>query len=249
MFSSKGGETDVARGLTARQKRLPAYLFYDETGSRLFERITELPEYYLTRAERAIFREQGNTIVGVASEMGRHTLRVVELGAGTADKSQILLRKIVELQGHCDYTPVDVSDAALDLARARLLREMPTVRVTPLVMTHEQAFEHVQRVPARQLVLFIGSSIGNYDDSDAISLLRGLRRALAPDAQLLLGTDVRKDEATLLRAYDDRQGVTAQFNRNVLTRINRELGGNFVVDRFRHVAVFNQKQSRVHMHL
>ena len=244
-----GISEDVTRGLTARQKYLPATLFYDEAGSLLFEQITELPEYTLTRAERAIFEEQGDAIVRLASERGQYPLNVVELGAGTAEKSQILLTKIVEIQGNCEFYPVDVSSAALQIAKERLQRAAADVRVTPLVMTHEQAFGSIRRVPARQLVLFIGSSIGNYDEPDAVSLLRGLRSVLAPDAQLLLGTDVRKDPDTLIPAYDDSQGVTARFNQNVLVRINRELGGHFVLDRFRHVAVYNEEQSRIEMHL
>jgi dimethylhistidine N-methyltransferase len=239
----------VTRGLTARQKHLPATLFYDEAGSLLFEQITELPEYYLTRTERAIFERQGEAIVRSASEGGQHPLNVVELGAGTAEKSQILLSKVVELQGATEFYPVDVSPAALQIAEERLQRAVPDVRVTPLVMTHEQALGPIRRVPARQLVLFIGSSIGNYDEPDGVSLLRGVRSALAPDARLLLGTDVRKDSDTLIRAYNDSQGVTAHFNLNVLARINRELGGHFVVDRFRHVVVYNEEHSRIEMHL
>lgn len=240
---------DVAAGLAAHPKRLPPYLFYDGLGSELFERITELPEYYLTRSERSIFVDHGPDIVRLASEGGRHPLNVVELGAGSATKTEVLLRHVAELQGTCRYWPVDVSEAALHLAASRLGGAGSSIEVFPLVMHHEQAFEEIRSLRPRQLVLFIGSSIGNYDPADAVALLGGLRRALRRDGRLLLGTDTPKAPKRLVAAYDDAQGVTARFNRNVLVRINRELGGHFVVGRFRHVALWNERLSRIEMHL
>jgi len=240
---------DVAGGLRAKPKRLPPYLFYDDEGSRLFEQITELPEYYLTRAERSIFVDHGRDIVRLASDGGGHPLSVVELGAGTATKSEILLGRIVELQGNCRYWPVDVSQAPLEAAQSRIATMQPDVSVVPLVMHHEQAFEEIRQLEPRQLVLFIGSSIGNYEPADAVRLLRGIRGAVHSDGLLLLGTDMCKSPETLLAAYDDLAGVTAQFNLNVLARINRELGGHFVLDRFRHVALFRESRSRIEMHL
>jgi L-histidine Nalpha-methyltransferase len=239
----------VASGLGRKHKSLPPWLFYDRVGSELFERITELPEYYLTRAEREIFRTHADDIVATAAAGTSAPLHVIELGAGTATKSQILLRAVVRRQNRCLYVPVDVSASALDVAAERLEREEPQVEVRPLAVHHGEATERLRTIPARRLVLFIGSSIGNFDDADAIELLEAVRRGLSRGDCLLLGADRKKDPARLIAAYDDGAGVTAAFNKNVLARINRELGGEFQVDRFRHVAIWNEERSRIEMHL
>lgn len=240
---------DVALGLGRRRKTLPPYLFYDEAGSALYERITELPEYYLTRAEREIFETHADAIVTAARRGTSNLLHVVELGAGTATKSQIILAAVVRAQGHCLYLPVDVSQAPLEEAARRLRRQEPRVSVRPLVVPHEQSFDEVRRIGPRRLVMFIGSSIGNYDDHEAVALLHGVARSLAPGGALLLGTDWRKDPAEMIPAYDDAQGVTAAFNRNVLAHINRTLNARFQLERFRHVALWNDTASRIEMHL
>jgi len=239
----------VARGLLAAKKNLPPYLFYDEEGSRLFEEITTLAEYYPTRVERSILVEHADEIVTMAAADGGFPLHVVELGSGTATKSEIILRAVVAQQGRCIFAPVDVSESAIDEATARLARTLPEVTVRPLVMQHDEAFAHIRAIGPRRLVLFIGSSIGNFEDDEAHAILAGVRRSLAPGGALLLGTDLRKDPAILVPAYDDARGVTAAFNRNVLARINRELGGEFELDRFAHVALWNDARSRIEMHL
>lgn len=241
--------SDVRKGLSAARKHLPPYLFYDRKGSALYEQITELPEYYLTRAEREIFRTNADAIIAHAKRGSDAPLHLIELGAGTATKSQILLSAAVRSQGRCLYVPVDVSRTPLDEAKQRLRTEEPRVDVRPLVSTHEQAFAEVQRIGGQRLVLFIGSSIANYEDDAAIVLLRGVRDSIAPDGALLLGTDWRKSPEVMVPAYDDAQGVTAAFNKNVLTRINRELDASFALDRFEHVAVWNEARSRIEMHL
>jgi L-histidine Nalpha-methyltransferase len=240
---------DVRRGLMASPKSLPPHLFYDATGSDLYERITLLPEYYLTRAEREILDANADTIVARAAERAKGALRVVELGAGTASKTEALLRAVLRRQKECLYVPIDVSQAAIDQAEQRLRAALPAVRVRPLVMTHEHALRSLSDIDPPQLVLFIGSSVGNLEDSEASNLLRGLREALGSGSSLLLGTDLRKSADLLLPAYDDAAGVTAAFNKNLLTRINRELGGRFDLDRFRHVARWNDVASRIEMHL
>jgi L-histidine N-alpha-methyltransferase len=240
---------DVVRGLTASRKTLPSYLFYDTAGSRLYEEITKLPEYYLTRAERSIFQEHSDAIVAWASSMADAPLGVIELGAGSASKTEVLLRAVLRRQAACTYVPIDVSRSALEGAERRLRVELPRVKVRSLVMSHEQALRVLPGTPAPQVVLFIGSSVGNFDDTTASALLGGLRAALGPDASLLLGTDLRKSPDVLVPAYDDAAGVTAAFNKNILTRINRELGGHFHLDRFRHVARWNDAASRIEMHL
>lgn len=240
---------DVRRGLSATPKTLPPHLFYDAAGSALYERITELPEYYLTRAEREIFESNAGQIVALAAGDSRQPLGIIELGAGSASKTEVLLRAVVERQAQCRYVPIDVSAAAIDEAQRRLRSVLPQVRVTPLITTHERALQALRDVPSPQLVLFIGSSIGNFEDPEASALLRGLRDALGRDVWLLLGTDLRKSPDVLLRAYDDGAGVTAAFNKNLLSRINAELGGHFELDRFRHVARWNESASRIEMHL
>lgn len=240
---------DVMRGLSAEAKSLPPYLFYDDEGSRLYECITELPEYYPTRTERGILERHSAEIVERSALGSTAELRVVELGAGTASKTRLVLAAVVERQGRCLYVPIDVSSSALDEAKAQLGSVLPTVDVRPFVGRHEDAFETIRALGPRRLVLFIGSSIGNFSDDEAHALLVGVRRGLLPGGVLLLGTDLRKSPATLVPAYDDAQGVTAAFNKNILTRINRELRGEFDLDTFRHVALWNEPASRIEMHL
>jgi L-histidine N-alpha-methyltransferase len=249
-MSSVAIANDVRRGLEAAPKSLPPYLFYDHEGSAIYERITALPEYYLTRAEREIFQTHAAEIVALAAKGTEDPLRVIELGAGSAAKTQILLRAVLRRQPRCSYVPIDVSATAMDEARRRLHALLPQVSIAPLIMTHDQALRALHLDDAhRDLVLFIGSSIGNFADDEAASLLRGLRDALGAGTSLLLGTDLRKSPEVLLRAYDDAAGVTAAFNKNLLRRINRELGGHFDLERFRHVARWNEAASRIEMHL
>ncbi len=243
---------DVRRGLGSFPKRLPAYLFYDDAGSRLYERITELPEYYWPRAERAIFEARARSIVARVVQGTTEPLGVVELGAGSASKTEVLLRAVLERQDRCRYVPIDVSRAAVEGAERRLRSVLPQVVVRHLGMSHVVELGVLGLPPGvegRNLVVFIGSSVGNFEDPEAAALLRRLRGALGAETSLLLGTDLRKSPDVLLPAYDDAAGVTAAFNKNVLVRINRELGGRFDPDLFRHVARWNDAASRVEMHL
>lgn len=237
-------------GLSAQEKRLPAWLFYDAEGSRLFDAITELPEYYLTRTERGILAEHAAEIVGLAA--GGSRVRVIELGAGSADKTRLLLKAAVELQGPVLYEPVDVSGSALEAARERIEREIGGVTVVPRVAD----FTRGSHLPTglidcseRRLVLFIGSSIGNFEPREAKQLLRRVRAGLTAGDCMLLGVDLVKDKAALLAAYDDAAGVTAAFNRNLLQRLNRELDAEFDPENFQHLAVWNATESRIEMHL
>jgi L-histidine N-alpha-methyltransferase len=239
----------VRRGLSSRPKSLPPYLLYDARGSELYEQITDLPEYYLTRAERGILQASAGDIVARASAGARGPLGVIELGAGSASKTELVLRAVLERQTRCVYVPVDVSRAAIEGAKSRLAVELPRVAVRPLVMTHDLATQALRAVGGPQLVLFIGSSIGNFEDAEAAAILGGLRDALGAGASLLLGTDLRKSARVLLPAYDDAAGVTAAFDKNLLVRMNREFGARFDLDRFRHVARWNERGSRVEMHL
>lgn len=238
----------VSEGLMSTPKWLPAWLFYDAAGSELFSRITELPEYYLTRTERAILAEHADEIVGLAADID--ALRIVELGAGSADKTRLLLSAAVDRQDTVIYEPVDVSASALEEAQERIEREIPGVIVLPRV---EDYTHRVELDPAnmgeRRLVLYIGSSIGNFEPHEADRLLRSVRAALVPGDSILLGVDLVKDRSKLISAYDDAAGVTAEFNLNLLARLNRELGAGFDQSAFAHRAVWNADHSRIEMHL
>jgi L-histidine N-alpha-methyltransferase len=244
--------TAVRVGLAALPKCLPPWLFYDEAGSRLFDEITNLPEYYLTRTERAILARHADEVLARAAEGAsrRVQLRIAELGAGSAEKTRILLRAAVAQQGDVLYEPVDVSATALLVAQSRIEREIPAVRVRPLAMDYTNGFAFQPTGPGeRRLVLYIGSSIGNFEPREAAHLLAKVRAQLRPGDGMLLGVDLVKDERALLAAYDDASGTTAAFNKNMLARLNRDLCANFDPDAFAHRAVWNPAQSRMEMHL
>jgi L-histidine N-alpha-methyltransferase len=238
---------EVLNGLSERPKSLSPWLFYDQEGSRLFEAITELPEYYVTRTERQILARHADEIILAAA--GGRDLSLIELGAGTATKTGLLLDAVVRLQGSVSYHPIDVSETALEEARTRLEAELPEVTVEPIVADYTEGMRHAASAAGRRLVLYIGSSIGNFAPADAIEVLRGVRAQLEPGDCLLLGTDMVKEQDMLLAAYDDAAGVTAEFNKNMLVRINRELDGNFNPRFFRHQARWNEEHSRIEMHL
>jgi dimethylhistidine N-methyltransferase len=238
----------VRAGLTATPKRLPPWLFYDEIGSLIFEQITELAEYYPTRTERGILWAHATEILATAAQGSR--MRIAELGAGSADKTRLLLAAAVASQGDVLYEPVDVSASALAVAKTRIEAEIPGVRVAPQVGDYTRVLElEAHGGQERRLVLYIGSSIGNFDPVEALELLQKIRTALAPGDCLLLGVDLVKSGSILLPAYDDAAGVTAAFNRNLLARLNRELGAEFLLDQFEHRAVWNETASRMEMHL
>ncbi len=240
--------TAVREGLSAHPKFLPSWLFYDEAGSTLFDQITELPEYYLTRTERSIFETHAGAMIARAAAGER--LRITELGAGSADKTRLLLAAASRRQGHLVYEPVDVSSTALDAAHDRIERELPKIHVAPRVMdyTEEMGFGPLA-IGERRLVLYIGSSIGNFEPEEAALILRRVREELNPGDGILLGLDLAKSEEILIPAYDDAEGVTAAFNKNILLRLNRELGAEFEPDAFAHRAVWNARESRIEMHL
>jgi L-histidine N-alpha-methyltransferase len=236
---------DVAEGLLSRPKSLPCKLFYDNAGSVLFEEITRLPEYYLTRAELEILSASASEVASAAGS----GVTVVELGAGTAVKTSTLLRGISRRQMRVPYFPVDISPAALNVARQRVEEQCPQVSVHPVIADFGEGFAFLRNIPGRRLVLYLGSSIGNFDPEAAVEMLLQIRAQLAPGDSLLLGTDLVKAESILVPAYDDAQGITAQFNKNILRRLNRELGANFDLEFFRHVAIWNPSQSRMEIYL
>ncbi|MES2390881.1 MAG: L-histidine N(alpha)-methyltransferase [Acidobacteriota bacterium] len=232
------------------QKTLSPWLFYDERGSHLFEQITAVPEYYLTRTERAIFGAHADDIF---LELGAE-VTIAELGAGTAAKTGLLLDAATRFQERVLYQPIDVSATALDEAAAHLVREIPGIRVAPQVANYvTDTFSLTRPEGHRILALYIGSSIGNFSPVEATGVLRNLRDHLEAGDSLLLGTDLApgrtKTVSMLEAAYDDAAGVTAAFNKNVLVRLNRELDADFKVERFAHRAVWNEGESRMEMHL
>jgi L-histidine Nalpha-methyltransferase len=235
----------VREGLGASPKRLPSWLFYDEAGSALFEEITELPEYYLTRTERAIFESYAGEILQAAGS----SLTLVELGAGTANKTSILVEALLERQSRALFYPIDVSPTALREAVRRLGEQFPQLRINPIVADYTGGVEALNRISGRKLVLYIGSSIGNFEPGHAVGILRRIRRSLRTGDALLLGTDFAKSPKALLPAYNDAQGVTAAFNKNILARLNRELDADFDLEAFCHVALWNKPCSRMEMHL
>ena len=236
---------EVREGLSATPKHLPAKLFYDDIGSALFERITELPEYYLTRTERCILERFAGEILQQAGP----SLTLVELGAGTASKTCILIEELLQRQSRALFYPIDVSPSALDEAMRQLGRQFPCLRVSPVVADYTGGVPALGRISGRKLVLYIGSSIGNFEPPDAVRILRRIRQALRPGDALLLGADFAKSPKILLPAYDDSQGITATFNKNILGRLNRELDADFNLDLFRHVALWSRRHSRMEIYL
>jgi dimethylhistidine N-methyltransferase len=240
-----GNAREVFDGLTSRPKKLHPKLFYDAAGSALFEQITELPEYYLTSTEQAIFERFAPAMVGAAGDAAT----VLELGAGTAKKTMLILRAALDLHRAVRFIPVDLSSSALLAAERRVRSVLPQVAVHPMVLDYTRHSSALARITGPKLVLFIGSSIGNFEPTAAGALLQRLRCSLAPGDSLLLGTDMRKPVDVLLRAYDDAAGVTAQFNLNILARINREFDADFELDRFAHCVRWDERHSRIEMHL
>ncbi len=233
-----------------QQKNLSPWLFYDERGSDLFEQITELPEYYPTRTERAIFEKHGPSLpLHLVSPV-----TIAELGAGTASKTGVLLREFAANQPDLLYQPIDISPSALELAAQDLTQRIAGLRVEPTVANYITEPYTIHR-PAHHkvLALYIGSSIGNFSPTEATGILRNLRSRLQPRDSLLLGVDLapgpKKSVRELIAAYDDAQGITAAFNKNVLTRLNHDLGTNFDPDCFAHSARWNATASRIEMHL
>ena len=231
-------------GLLRPDKRLPAWLLYDARGSAFFEQITELPEYYPTRTERAILAAHAAEMIEAAGP----PVAVAELGAGTASKTRLLLSALLEQQDGAVYVPIDVSPSALNLAKAALAR-FRRLSVHPVVGRYPEDLGVLDAIPGRRLLLFLGSNLGNYDPEPAASLLSAVRARLRPGDAFLIGTDLRKSGRILVPAYDDAAGVTARFNKNVLARLNTDLGGDFDLQSFRHVVRWNAAASRVDLYL
>jgi len=236
--------SDVREGLTAQTRHLPSKYFYDERGSQLFDEITRLPEYYPTRAERALLQDRAATIVSIT-----HPATLIELGAGSSDKTRLLLDQILKSRAaDVTYIPVDVSADFLTASVAQLRDEYRSLTTSPVVADFSAQFA-LPTHPLPALHAFLGSTIGNFTPAAAVELVTSVRNRMAIGDFFLLGIDLRKDPIQIERAYNDSRGVTAQFNKNILNVINNTLGANFDTSMFDHNAVYDTDKHRIEMRL
>ena len=234
---------EVLAGLSKSQKTLPSKYFYDKRGSELFELICGLDEYYLTRTELNIMEEN---IDDIAEELGGH-IQLIELGSGSSVKTRLLLDHLNSIHS---YVPVDISDDFLAEVSENLQAEYPLLDIVPVAADYTQPFDLPKIKPGvRRIAYYPGSTIGNFTKQNAAEFLELIAELVGEDGGLLIGFDLLKDKETLIDAYDDSKGVTAEFNKNILIRLNRELNANFDLDLFEHQAVFNEEKSRMEMHL
>jgi L-histidine Nalpha-methyltransferase len=235
---------DVLDGLTRPFKELPPKHFYDARGAQLFDRICELPEYYPTRCERAILAERAEEIAELTG-----AVELVELGSGTAAKTRVLLDALSAAGTLERYIPVDVTESMVRDSAEALTAEYPGLQVHGVIGDFERHLEHIPAAAGPRIVAFLGGTIGNFPPGSRRRFLRQIARLLGPEDHLLMGTDLVKDPRVLEAAYDDAQGVTAEFNRNVLLVLNRELGADFDPEDFDHVALFNSEHEWIEMRL
>ncbi|MCZ6754158.1 MAG: L-histidine N(alpha)-methyltransferase [Gemmatimonadetes bacterium] len=236
--------TEIWSGLRRPQKELPAKFFYDHRGSELFEKITELPEYYPSRCERYILATWMPELIA-SFEPGT----IVELGAGSGDKTRILLRALATLPGRRAYVPIDVSQEFLHRAARQLEVEFGRLDVIPVVGDLDHGWTLPEDLPQPRLIIFLGGTIGNFDTDEAVALLRRIATSLQPGDRYLMGIDLRKDPAVIEAAYNDAEGVTAEFNINMLHALNGAYGTTFDLEAFEHRAFYDSSKHRIEMHL
>jgi len=236
---------DVINGLTQTPKTLPPKYFYDDHGSLLFEKICELPEYYVTRTETQILQNYASEIAHLTGPC-----EIVELGSGSSTKTRILLDAYQELGHPLHYLPIDISGGILEQSAHSLLKEYPTLHIHGIVSTYETALKHLNPSPLpNRMIGFIGSTLGNLKPEDCHAFFAHVVEALQPGDYFLLGVDLHKSKSILEPAYDDSQGVTAAFNLNMLRHLNRSFAGNFDLSQFEHLAFYNEKEHQIEMHL
>jgi L-histidine N-alpha-methyltransferase len=235
---------EIREGLGRAQKELPPKYFYDERGSELFERITRLPEYYLTRTERALLEQWMPEWIWQMRPKS-----VVELGAGSAEKTRTILDAVQAAVGFAAYVPVDVSADFLEASALKLSGEYPTLDIIPVAADMTADFGLPPELPHPVLHVFLGSTIGNFAPAEAVSLLGRVRRRMHPGDAFLMGVDLRKDPGVIEAAYNDAEGVTAEFNRNMLRVVNSLAGADFRVDAYEHRAFYHRELHRIEMHL
>ncbi|MEO7539219.1 MAG: L-histidine N(alpha)-methyltransferase [Pyrinomonadaceae bacterium] len=226
---------DVLRGLSSTPKSLSSKYFYDDEGSRLFQQIMKLPEYYLTGCEHEIFTEQADAIFRCFANGGT-SFQLIELGAGDGTKTAVLVDHFLKQNALTSYSPIDISQEALDALSDKFAAEFPDLRIEARNGDYFRILESLKSVSGRKVLLFLGSNIGNFSRNEALAFFRHLREVMNAEDLLFIGFDLQKDPHVIVPAYDDAAGVTAAFNLNLLSRINRELGGHFDVDKFTHYA-------------
>ncbi len=235
----------VEAGLCARPKTLPCRFLYDERGSALFEEICKLPEYYLTRAEHQVLTDHADEIAAAFST----PVTLVELGSGSSTKTRVLIEALLRRQPRLRYVPVDISRSMLEETAEALLEDYGALEVHAIAGEYQEGLRHVRSETRPKVIAWLGSNVGNFERRNAARFLRGIRDVLSESDRVLIGIDLRKDRERLERAYDDRGGVTARFNLNLLARINRELDGSFDLDRFTHRAEWHEQEGRVKLGL
>jgi dimethylhistidine N-methyltransferase len=236
---------DVLTGLLAVQKSIPPKYFYDDKGSELFEKICSVQEYYVTRTESEILAKYSDDIAACCSGI----LNIVELGSGSSVKTRYMLSSFLKQSNNLNYFPIDVSDILIS-SGSDLVNDFSGLNVTGLIGEYEASLElAAEIINEPKLIIFLGSSIGNFDLTHAGDFIKKIEQCMKPGDRLLIGFDLVKDEGILNDAYNDKQGITAEFNLNLLDRINKELGGDFDPGKFSHLAFFNQAFSRIEMHL
>ena len=242
-------ETDFARavkeGLMQERKQLPCRFFYDSIGSKLFERICELPEYYLTRAEHDILERNSSEIVEVVGV----DMMMVELGCGNASKTRFLIDSVLARQRSLQYIPIDIAAESLRESFNSLLNDYDELEISAIAGEYDKAISMIPSFDGPRLFLFLGSNIGNFESDEAVNFLDRLGKRLEKKDRILVGIDLVKDRGILEAAYNDSAGVTSAFNKNLLARINHDLNANFVLDRFKHEAIFIEEKSRIEMRL
>lgn len=235
----------VADGLSAPRKWLPCRFFYDRIGSELFEQICDLPEYYLTRTERSILERDADEIVAAAGDR----VSLVEFGSGSSIKTRLLIEAALRRQGALHYSPIDISADFLKASSLSLLDDFSGLDITAIAAEYFDGVAALPDVDLPRLILFLGSSVGNFTQPEAEMFLRHVRESMRPEDRMLIGIDLVKDRKVIEAAYNDSQGITAAFNKNLLRRINSELGADILVDAFEHSAPFVEEYSRIEMHL
>lgn len=238
---------DVHNGLSNTPKRLLSKYFYDEIGDELFVEIMNMPEYYLTDAELEIFQQQAADIIN-AFEVAGKPFELIELGAGDGTKTIELLKKLKNKK-EFTYIPIDISQHALDGLEKRLAKELPEIDVKPLQGDYFSVLDDIKATDTVKVILFLGSNLGNMLDVNANRFIKQLSERLSSKDKILLGVDLKKSADIILPAYNDAQGITSRFNLNLLTRINKELGGNFDVDQFDHAPLYNEEEGQAESYI
>ena len=247
---------DVRNGLNSTPKTLLPKYFYDELGSRLFEAICFLPEYYVTRDESGIIRGNIEQIIEECKVAPGSSVNLIELGSGSSDKTRYFIEALLKREVSLRYIPIDVSQSSLERSSKELLQAYPNLRIAAYATDYFTGLGELakskasrQHAAERTIALFLGSSIGNLDADESRALLAAMREVLEPEDSFLIGADLKKENDILLPAYNDALGVTAAFNLNLLVRINREFDGDFDLGKFEHSAIYNEKLGRIEMHL